>query len=965
MVSLNVKPAKWNQGVSYFNDGVRTVDYVLAWDAALAISNHEMAAEKRQVFEENLISEGLELEYEQDDLVSSLRFVKVHVPRDVLIRYAEILKFRKPIKKELCANFPCDDTKSIVKKHMVYDEGPILKESGSGLYDPLLEGQRSKEHHEERQKSRRKTYIKLIGRHKNALQKFLDDHIYVDATYFPPVGFRYSTTFSKDKLYLFDLEEENFFTPTCRSRVAHFILDRTLFEDSKTQDVHAFGITRLISMGVYNSAYPLHDGSYTAEGTLRHALLNQWGSLRRWYRYQPMDYIKEYFGVKVALYFCWLGFYTCMLFPAAVIGVIVFLSGFFHVDSSALSTEVCEADNVIMCPLCDKFCDFWSLNVSCTYSTILSFFDNGGTAFFAAFMSIWAVLFLELWKRYAAEVTHRWDLTGYDTHEEVPRPQYLARVEGYYYTKKNKVTGLDEKRVPFWTVKLPMTFFSFSVVALLVLLALVACVGVIVYRMAMITASALYGVEGLGELSSHALVLINITAGVLNLIALMFLTWLYDWIALLLTELELTRTQSEFDDSLTFKMYLLQFINYYTSIFYLAFIKGKYIGYPGKYTRIFGIRQEECDTGGCLFEVTAQLAIIMIGKQVFSTFLELFYPIIMKYWRGGFKKQYWNGKLWGAGGPQWVQDYFLEEIDIFTEYLEMVLQFGFVTIFVSAFPLAPLCALINNLFESRCDAKKILKYYRRPVAVRVKSIGVWLTILDFVSKFAVFSNALIISFTSEFIPHLVYRLTESPDFSLKGYMNHSLSYLNVSDLDNLGRNFSASSIQYCRYKDYRYPPWHPDKYEHTTMYWTVLAARLIFMVLFENIVVFLVLIISWAIPDIPVKLKEQIRREVYIVNSIIIEQARTSSKRKQQDGDSSGNFGGTQGAADDSLRNNNRIQRNDEVHIADESMERKSGRNSFHRNSSFKNREKQQNGPSKENAEIPRHSEPEVSEERV
>lgn len=47
------------------------------------------------------------------------------------------------------------------------------------------------------------------------------------------------------------------------------------------------------------------------------------------------------------------------------------------------------------------------------------------------------------------------------------------------------------------------------------------------------------------------------------------------------------------------------------------------------------------------------------------------FSIIMKYWRGGFKKQYWNGKLWGAGGPQWVQDYFLEEIDIFTEYLEM------------------------------------------------------------------------------------------------------------------------------------------------------------------------------------------------------------------------------------------------------------------------------------------------------
>ena len=59
-----------------------------------------------------------------------------------------------------------------------------------------------------------------------------------------------------------------------------------------------------------------------------------------------------------------------------------------------------------------------------------------------------------------------------------------------------------------------------------VILAVVACVGVIVYRMAMITASAFYGVDVLGpSLSSHALVLINITAGVLNLIALMVLTW--------------------------------------------------------------------------------------------------------------------------------------------------------------------------------------------------------------------------------------------------------------------------------------------------------------------------------------------------------------------------------------------------------------------------------------------------------
>lgn len=43
-------------------------------------------------------------------------------------------------------------------------------------------------------------------------------------------------------------------------------------------------------------------------------------------------------------------------------------------------------------------------------------------------MSFWAALFLEMWKRYSAEITHRWDLTGLDYQEEYPRPQYLARL---------------------------------------------------------------------------------------------------------------------------------------------------------------------------------------------------------------------------------------------------------------------------------------------------------------------------------------------------------------------------------------------------------------------------------------------------------------------------------------------------------------------------------------------------------
>lgn len=76
----------------------------------------------------------------------------------------------------------------------------------------------------------------------------------------------------------------------------------------------------------------------------------------------------------------------------------------------------------------------------------------------------------------------------------------------------------------------------------------------------------------------------------------------------------------------------------------------------------------------------------------------------------------------------------------FIAFNGLVIQFGFVTLFVSAFPLAPLFALINNIIEIRMDAYKFTITSRRPMPERAKDIGMWLRILDGISKVAVLVN---------------------------------------------------------------------------------------------------------------------------------------------------------------------------------------------------------------------------------
>jgi len=79
------------------------------------------------------------------------------------------------------------------------------------------------------------------------------------------------------------------------------------------------------------------------------------------------------------------------------------------------------------------------------------------------------------------------------------------------------------------------------------------------------------------------------------------------------------------------------------------------------------------------------------------------------------------------------------------DYDEMAIQFGYVVLFVTAFPLAPLLALVNNIFEFRLDAHKLTKMTRQPHPNGARDMGAWLECLQAVSWLSIITNVLIVT----------------------------------------------------------------------------------------------------------------------------------------------------------------------------------------------------------------------------
>lgn len=64
------------------------------------------------------------------------------------------------------------------------------------------------------------------------------------------------------------------------------------------------------------------------------------------------------------------------------------------------------------------------------------------------------------------------------------------------------------------------------------------------------------------------------------------------------------------------------------------------------------------------------------------------------------------------------------------DYAELAIQYGYVTLFVAAFPLAPFLAYVSNVVEIRTDGWKLLHAFRRALPFGAQDIGSWMAILQ-------------------------------------------------------------------------------------------------------------------------------------------------------------------------------------------------------------------------------------------
>ncbi|KAM7336789.1 hypothetical protein ACRRTK_002908 [Alexandromys fortis] len=334
---------------------------------------------------------------------------------------------------------------------------------------------------------------------------------------------------------------------------------------------------------------------------------------------------------------------------------------------------------------------------------------------FASFNLIWSTVILEVWKRGCANMTYRWGTLVMKRQFEEPRPGFHG-VLGI-----NSVTGREEPLYSSYKRQLRIYLVSLPFVCL--------CLYFSLYIM-MIYFDMEDWVLSLHEDNESVWTsLLLYVPSIVYAIVIEVMNRLYRYAAEFLTSWENHRLESAYQNHLVLKVLVFNFLNCFASLFYIAFVL--------KDMKL--LRQS--------------LATLLITSQILNQAVESLLP----YWLqrkhcAAVKKKVQALKV--DVDTTLYEQVLLEKemgtyLGTFDDYLELFLQFGYVSLFSCVYPLAAAFAVLNNFTEVNSDALKMCRVFKRPFAEPSASIGVWQLAFETMSVISVVTNCALIGMSPQ------------------------------------------------------------------------------------------------------------------------------------------------------------------------------------------------------------------------
>ncbi|XP_031623268.1 anoctamin-10 [Contarinia nasturtii] len=333
--------------------------------------------------------------------------------------------------------------------------------------------------------------------------------------------------------------------------------------------------------------------------------------------------------------------------------------------------------------------------------------------YFCAFYVIWMMLFLEIWKQKCSGLAYRWG-TITMTNLDIPRIGYYGKIG------RDPVTGRRQPMFPMWKTYARMYCVSLP---LIIICMLPAAFFALTQFWLEDKVFAIVGPD------SYWLYLPSIVE---SIIVILF-SFLYEKLATWLTDLENHRTQAQYERHRVIKLILLEFVNNFLSLFYIAF-----------YLQDVKLISNQLMT---------QLLVFQIAQKFTGTLLPLIMPKIYRLkdsFMGGLtlvaRNEYDDLNIVHLSRDDErikqneAESTLLEYNSTYEDYLEMYIQFGYVVLFASISPFSAIAALINNIIEMRIDAYKLCCVFRRPFAKRVKNTGAWLLAFEAMIVMSIITN---------------------------------------------------------------------------------------------------------------------------------------------------------------------------------------------------------------------------------